>query len=89
MLRQQITITNSKGLHARAATRLVKSASQFQSSISIELAGNTADCKSVMSVLLLAATVNSQIEIITDGPDEHTAMEQICQLFADKFDEGT
>ena len=87
MLQQTITITNKKGLHARAATRLVKSASEFQSAISIQFEDKKADCKSVMSILLLAATVGSTIELITDGSDEQAAMEVICQLFANNFGE--
>lgn len=87
MLQKTITITNSRGLHARAATRLVKSASQFECDISIQFDGKMADCKSVMSILLLAATVGSEIELITDGKDEQAALTEIQQLFANKFEE--
>ena len=87
MQQAKITITNSRGLHARAATKLVKTATQFSSDIHIEFDGKTADCKSVMSILLLAASVNSNIELITNGADECDALAQITALFSNNFDE--
>jgi len=87
MLQETITIINTRGLHARAATRLAKSACQFQSDIAIHFDGKVADCKSVMSILLLAATVNSQILLAVDGCDESVALADIKALFANKFDE--
>lgn len=88
MLQETITITNKRGLHARAATKLAKAAAQFQSDTTIQFDGKSADCKSVMSILLLAATVNSEIQLMTQGPDETTAMDHIKSLFANKFEEG-
>ena len=87
MLQQSITIINKRGLHARAATRLVQTASQFGCTCSIIFDGKTADCKSVISILLLAATVNSDIELITDGNDEQAAMAAIAELFVSRFGE--
>ncbi|WP_317930955.1 HPr family phosphocarrier protein [Halioxenophilus sp. WMMB6] len=87
MLQQAITITNSKGLHARVATKLVKTATQYQANITIVFDGKTADCKSVMSILLLAASCNSEIVLQADGDDEQAAIDEIALLFANKFEE--
>ena len=54
-LKKQLTIINKLGLHARAASKLVATASKFQSSIQINRSGQQADAKSIMSVLMLAA----------------------------------
>ncbi len=87
MLQEQITITNRRGLHARAATKLVKTATQFKADIQIEFDGKSADCKSVMSILLLAASVNSNILLLANGPDESQALAKIKALFGSNFEE--
>ena len=74
MQKRTVTITNRLGLHARAAARS-------------DALHNTADSKSIFSVLLLAATQNTLIEITVEGPDEELAMETLCRLIADKFGE--
>lgn len=88
MLQETITIINKRGLHARAATKLAKAACQFQSDIKIKFNGNEADCKSVMSILLLAAAVDSIIELSAHGCDEQEAVQDLKQLIASKFDEN-
>ncbi|BFM08374.1 HPr family phosphocarrier protein [Halioxenophilus aromaticivorans] len=89
MLQETLTIINSRGLHARAATKLVKTALTFDSDIHIEFDGKTADCKSVMSILLLAATVNSEITLTATGCDEQNAIDRIKALFSNKFGEDS
>ncbi|MEK7833436.1 MAG: HPr family phosphocarrier protein, partial [Acidobacteriota bacterium] len=79
--------TNRLGLHARAAAKLVKLAAGFQSRILIEARQKTADAKSIFSVLLLAATQNTEIEITVEGSDEEEAIGALCRLIADKFGE--
>ena len=90
MQQRTVTITNRLGLHARAAAKLVKLASSHKSRVTLaraEALHHTADAKSIFSVLLLAATQNTLIEITVEGPDEELAMDALCRLIADKFGE--
>ncbi|MFN0109115.1 MAG: HPr family phosphocarrier protein [Blastocatellia bacterium] len=87
MQQRAITITNRLGLHARAAAKVVKLAAGFQSRLTIVARQKTADAKSIFSVLLLAATQNTEVEISAEGVDETVALEAMCQLIADKFGE--
>jgi len=87
MQNRTVIIVNRLGLHARAAAKLVKLASGFQSRVLIVARQKTADAKSIFSVLLLAATQNTEIEVTAEGPDEEAAISALCQLIADKFGE--
>ena len=88
MKQSSLTLTNARGLHARAATKLVETAKMYQCSIQLNFDGSEADGKSVMSLLMLAAGPGSQINIITSGHDEEEALKAIQTLIANKFDEG-
>ncbi len=87
MLKQTITIVNKLGLHARAATKLVRLASQFDSSIQVKRKQREVNGKSIMGVMLLAAAKGCEIELSVDGIDEKTAMLQISDLIKDRFGE--
>jgi phosphocarrier protein len=87
MQQRTVIIINRLGLHARAAAKLVKLAAGFQSSVLIKVRQNTADAKSIFSVLLLAATQNTEIEITVEGPDEEEAIGALCKLITGKFGE--
>jgi phosphocarrier protein len=87
MLEHNIEIINKLGLHARAAAKLVNTAGRFASRVEIEFAGNTADAKSIMAVMMLAASKGSQILVRTDGEDEQEAMDEICGLINNYFEE--
>jgi len=88
MQQQQIEIVNKLGLHARAATKLANTASRFNSSIQISFNSKTIDGKSIMSLMLLAASKGSRITLSADGEDEEVALSEISQLINDKFGEG-
>ncbi|ARU55962.1 MAG: HPr family phosphocarrier protein [Pseudomonadales bacterium] len=88
MLREKITIINQLGLHARASAKLVSTAGRFSAKVSLCKDDRTVDAKSIMSVMLLAASCGMEVEIETDGPDEHDAMEAVKALINDKFGEG-
>ncbi|MGH1472419.1 MAG: HPr family phosphocarrier protein [Cellvibrionaceae bacterium] len=88
MIKHQITIINKLGLHARAAAKLAKTSSQFSSSIKIGSQHSLVDGKSVMSLMLLAASKGTALEIICDGQDEDRALEAITHLIDDRFGEG-
>jgi len=89
MIEREVVITNRLGLHARAAATLVRTASRFQSFLRVErLDGSaTADAKSILSVLMLAASRGTQLKLLADGSDESEAIEALINLFADGFGE--
>lgn len=87
MLSETIEIINKFGLHARAAAKFVNTATQFSSSISLTKDGRTVNGKSIMSVMILAASQGSKLLIDIEGPDENEAMTALKSLIADKFDE--
>jgi len=89
MLERPVEIVNSLGLHARAAAQLVRLASGFRCRITIVRydTGLTANAKSILSVLHLAAAYGVDISVIADGVDESEAMAAIEKLFQDGFGE--
>jgi phosphocarrier protein HPr len=90
MQQRRLVISNSLGMHARAAARLVRLAGGFRSDIRLarsDALHRTVDAKSIFSVLLLAATQGTVIDIIIDGPDEAEAMESLCRLIEENFGE--
>ncbi len=91
MLVEEIEITNKLGLHLRAATKLVQLASEFEAAITVSCNDQSADAKSIMDVLMLAAIVGSIIKIEVSGDnseEEQDIINQIVALFKDKFGEG-
>jgi len=87
MVKQELTILNSSGLHARPAASLVKLASMFASKIYLQKDGLEVNAKSIMGVMTLAAEKGSKILIIADGKDEKEALKQLIELVKNKFSE--
>lgn len=89
MLERRVIVTNRLGLHARAAARLVRTASAYGSSIRLERTdGNaTADAKSILSVLMLAAARGTPLCVTAEGVDEESALNAICALIENGFGE--
>ncbi|GAC1399614.1 MAG: HPr family phosphocarrier protein [Pyrinomonadaceae bacterium] len=89
MIERQVTVMNLLGLHARAAAKLVRAASAYQSAIRLERIdeGATADAKSILSVLLLAASRGTELRVTVNGTDESEAANAVCAMFADGFGE--
>ncbi|WP_097460098.1 HPr family phosphocarrier protein [Mangrovitalea sediminis] len=87
MIREPIKIINQLGLHARAAAKLVTTASRFESSVRIVKDGRDVDGKSIMSVMMLAASCGTDIELMIEGPDEQEAWESLQALINDRFGE--
>lgn len=84
-----LDITNKRGLHARAAAKLATLANQFQAKTQARVGeGHWVDAKSVMSLMLLAATQGTRLEVASDGEDSDSALAAISALIADKFEEG-
>ena len=89
MLETKITISNQLGLHARAAARLVRLAGNYKSDIEIKRTdtGVSANAKSILSVLTLAASKGIELVIKAEGADEKEALRVLEELFADGFGE--
>jgi phosphocarrier protein len=87
MIRKKLEIINKLGVHARAAAKLVQTASKFVSHIVITRNGRTANAKSIMGVMMLAASQNSWVEIQINGDDEVNALQAIEELIANRFGE--
>ena len=87
MLKQTLTIVNKLGLHARAAAKLVKLASTFASDIQLRRQQRQVNGKSIMGVMMLAASKGTEIELTITGTDEETAMEQLRMLIQNRFGE--
>ena len=88
MLVLSIKIINKLGLHARASAKLTQVANQFESDIWIEKNDKTVNAKSIMGIMMLAASQGSDIKISTEGVDEKEALNSISALINDYFGEG-
>lgn len=89
MICEKITLVNKLGLHARASAKLSQHAGQFSSKVEISLDESSfSDCKSIMSLMMLAASVGTELTLRVEGEDEQLAYEDICALINDKFGEG-
>ncbi len=80
-------VSNKLGLHARAAALLVKTTSQFSSDISISARKQTVNGKSIMGVLMLAASQGTKIKVSVNGKDAQECMAAISLLIVNKFGE--
>jgi phosphocarrier protein len=87
MISAPVTIVNKLGLHARAASRLVNCASEWQAEIQITRGARVVNAKSIMGVLTLAASAGTEIVIEADGPDEKPALRAVLALIEDGFGE--
>lgn len=89
MVEQQLRVTGRLGLHARAAASLVRVASHFKSSLTLKrLDGDVeADAKSILSILMLAASRGTDLKLVSRGPDEEAALQAIVDLFSRGFDD--
>lgn len=88
MLTRDVEISNKKGLHARAASKLVQLAAKYKSKVLLSRDGQQSDGKSILGVLVLAAHQGSMLTITIDGEDEQEAMDVLVELINRKFDEG-
>jgi phosphocarrier protein len=86
-MRREVTIRNRLGLHARAAARFVHTANRFRSRITLTARGKTMDGKSILGILLLAASQGSRLEVGADGSDEAEAVEALAALVEGGFGE--
>ena len=84
---ETFTIRNKLGLHARAAALLVKTANHFGSEVTIEKDGIEVNGKSIMGILMLAASKGTKITLKVEGEDAQEAIRVLGQLIENKFNE--
>ncbi|SDH98425.1 phosphocarrier protein [Pseudomonas benzenivorans] len=85
----QITIINKLGLHARAAAKFVGVAGRFPCQVRVGRAPESlVDGKSIMAVMMLAAGKGTPIHLLTEGEQDHDALEALVELINNRFDEG-
>ena len=85
----QVVIPNELGLHARAAAKLVERANGFESDVQLSHQHKTVNGKSIMGVLMLAASRGTELTIATEGRDASEALQGIVALVEDGFGELT
>ncbi len=88
MLDKTVTIVNKLGLHARAAAKFVTLASSFSSEVKLGRNGQEVNGKSIMGVMMLAASKGTDIRLIAEGNDEHEAIEKLTELIKNRFGES-
>lgn len=88
MIERDVAIVNKLGLHARAAAKFVTLASGFASEITVARNQRNVNGKSIMGVMMLAASKGSVITLRVNGPDEKNAVEQLITLINDCFGEA-
>ncbi len=85
----EFRIINKLGMHARAATKLVQTASRFKADVQIQKDGHSANAKSVMGVLLLCGHQGSMVEVSARGEDAEEAVKAIGELIDNRFGESS
>jgi phosphocarrier protein len=87
MAERRVTILNKRGLHARAAARFVKLASQFAAELTVAKDGVAVSGRSIMGLMMLAAGPGTELSIRAEGTDADAALDALAGLVAAKFDE--
>jgi phosphocarrier protein len=86
-LARSATICNRRGLHARAAAKFVKLAATFDAQVAVSHRGTEVSGLSIMGLMMLAAAPGCCIELKAEGPQATQALDALCGLIAQKFDE--
>jgi phosphocarrier protein len=82
-----VRITNKRGLHARDSAKIVEAAARFQSEIMVTKGAQSVNARSIMGLMMLAASLGSEIEISAEGPDSAEALTAMVALAHAKFGE--
>jgi phosphocarrier protein len=83
----RVVIPNKRGLHARASAKIVEASARFQSEIEVVKDGNAVNGRSIMGLMMLAASLGSEVTITADGPDADEAMRALLGLVEARFGE--
>lgn len=84
---RRVLILNKRGLHARAAAKFVKLAGQFQAEVTVVKDGTSVSGRSIMGLMMLAASPGTELQLTASGVDAEAALSAIAALVAAKFDE--
>jgi len=87
MLQKEFLIVNKLGLHARASALFVKTSSRFGSDVKLAREGVEVNGKSIMGIMMLAASKGSSVRLTVDGADEIDAFKAVGELIANGFGE--
>lgn len=87
MVQTKITIINKLGLHARASAKFVSTAAKFQSHIDVIKDNKTINGKSIMGVMMLAASKGTELILKIEGPDENEMEKALTALINNRFHE--
>lgn len=88
MLSRSVRIVNRLGMHARAAAKFVNLASTFKADVELEKGSRRVNGKSIMGVMMLAASKDSTVTIYADGEDAHAALDGLEALISARFGEA-
>ena len=86
-LKRTVEIVNERGLHARASAKFVKAAAAFDARVTVIRDGQEVDAQSIMGLMMLAAGPGSFIDIAAEGPQAQEALDTLCSLVCDRFEE--
>ena len=84
---RELVVSNKQGIHARPASRFVRTANQFECEVFVEKDGERVNGKSIMGLMMLAAGPGCKITVIATGPDASRAVHELEALFKRKFEE--
>ncbi|GAC15076.1 HPr family phosphocarrier protein [Aliiglaciecola lipolytica] len=84
---KQIVIVNKLGLHARAATELVKVANQYDADVTLQQGEKSASANSVLGLMMLESSQGKEVTVISEGADAEAALTAIEKLIVEKFHE--
>jgi phosphocarrier protein len=87
VIRREVTIVNRRGLHARAAAKLVTLAERFSASVEVERDGQSVSARSIMGLMMLGAGQGSTVMLSADGFDSRQALDAIAALIEAGFNE--
>ncbi|NWN83634.1 MAG: HPr family phosphocarrier protein [Halomonas sp.] len=87
MPQRKLTLSNKRGLHARAATKLVQCCQPFAARVRVANGDRQGDADNIMSLLMLAAPCGTELTVSADGSDAEAALEAIQALFDSRFEE--
>ena len=87
IVNRTVIIANQRGLHARAASKFASLANTFQADITVSKGTQTVSGCSIMGLMMLAAGIGSKLELSADGTDAEAALNAICKLINERFQE--
>jgi phosphocarrier protein HPr len=87
VIRRIVTISNKRGLHARAAAKFVTLAERFGASVDVIRDGQTVSARSIMGLMMLGAGIGSKIELTAEGFDAREALDALAGLVEAGFNE--